>query len=156
MTRKKQRELCVAICLLAAFVLWTALLYIVDVRPIGPLDSQVGFASMNRWVHERTGVSMPLYTVTDWLGLVPILVCFIFAGPEVTHGATSGTGSKTNRYLLKIYGLFRDQFTGLRSQNFSAYSLIERSAAKNPAALVLRSDILVHFSLSSYALSISS
>ena len=78
MTRK-QKRFCTAICLLAAFVLWTALLYIVDVRPIGPQGSQVGFASMNRWVHERTGVSMSLYTVTDWLGLVPIAVAMGFA-----------------------------------------------------------------------------
>lgn len=79
MTRKRQRELCVAICLLAAFALWTALLFFVDVQPIGPQGSAVGFATLNRIVHESTGVNMTLYTVTDWLGLVPIGVAMGFA-----------------------------------------------------------------------------
>ena len=38
----------------------------------------VGFAKFNTWFHQITGVHMPLYTVTDWLGLVPIAVCMGF------------------------------------------------------------------------------
>lgn len=57
--------------MLAAFVLWTAAVCLVDVRPIGPQGSAVGFAALNRFFHGLTGVHMPLYTLTDWLGLVP-------------------------------------------------------------------------------------
>ena len=28
----------------------------------------------------KKGVHMTLYTITDWMGLVPIVVCLIFAG----------------------------------------------------------------------------
>ena len=61
--------------LLLTFVLWTVLIQCVDVRAAGPRETKVGFAAFNTWFHDRTGVSMPLYTVTDWLGLVPILIC---------------------------------------------------------------------------------
>jgi undecaprenyl-diphosphatase len=44
----------------------------VDTQAIGPRGSTVGFATMNRFVHTLTGVHMSLYTITDWLGLVPL------------------------------------------------------------------------------------
>ena len=64
----------IAAWLLMAFALWTLLICFVDVQPIGPEGSSVGFATVNRWVHTLTGVHMGLYTLTDWLGLVPIAV----------------------------------------------------------------------------------
>ena len=57
--------------LFGAFVVWTAAVRLFDVQPIGPQDSAVGFATINGWVHDLTGVHLSLYTVTDWLGLVP-------------------------------------------------------------------------------------
>lgn len=68
-----------AICLLGAFVLWTVAVRTVDVQPIGPLGTSVGFAALNRYVHSLTGVHMGLYTLTDWLGLLPLGVGAGFA-----------------------------------------------------------------------------
>ena len=65
--------------LLGAFVLWTAAVRLVDVQPIGPRGSAVGFAAINGLVHDLTGVHLSLYTVTDWLGLVPFGVAIGFA-----------------------------------------------------------------------------
>ena len=65
--------------MLSAFVLWTLLVLFVDVRAIGPEGSSVGFAALNGFVHELTGVNWLLYTVTDWLGLVPIALALGFA-----------------------------------------------------------------------------
>lgn len=64
--------------LLLAFVLWTALIRCVDVQAVGPEGTKVGFASWNAWFHNLTGVNMTLYTVTDWLGLVPVFICGCF------------------------------------------------------------------------------
>ena len=77
--KKNQKYFCVAIGLFVIFVLWTLAVCFVDVAPIGPDGSRVGFATLNRHVHNLTGVHMALYTVTDWLGLVPILLCLAFA-----------------------------------------------------------------------------
>jgi undecaprenyl-diphosphatase len=71
MKRKNQKSFYVAIGMLAAFVLWTLALSMVDVRNIGPRESTVGFATINGFVHGKIGVNMTLYTITDWLGLVP-------------------------------------------------------------------------------------
>jgi undecaprenyl-diphosphatase len=65
--------------LLVAFVLWTLAIQFVDVEPIGPMGSSVGFATINRFFHEFTGVHLSLYVITDWLGLVPVFFGFGFA-----------------------------------------------------------------------------
>ena len=65
--------------MLLAFLLWTAAIQFVDVEAIGPQESSVGFATINRLVHNFTGVHMALYTITDWLGLVPLGFVMAFA-----------------------------------------------------------------------------
>ncbi len=65
--------------LLVAFVIWTVLIQSVDVQAIGVNGTDIGFATLNTWFHRLTGVHMMIYILTDWLGLVPIFVCMIFA-----------------------------------------------------------------------------
>ena len=79
MERKNKKMLALGASLVAAFALWTVLVRFVDVRAIGPEGSSVGFAALNGFVHELTGVNWLLYTVTDWLGLVPIAAALGFA-----------------------------------------------------------------------------
>ncbi|MBQ3183559.1 MAG: phosphatase PAP2 family protein [Clostridia bacterium] len=80
MKRNAKYNLCLGIGSILLFILWTVLVMTADVKPIGLKGSNVGFATVNSAVHKLTGANMTLYNVTDWLGLVPILVCFIFAG----------------------------------------------------------------------------
>ena len=75
---KRKTGITVGIGLIIAFALWTALVCFVDVRAIGPLESKVGFATLNGHFHKLTGTSLWLYVVTDWLGLVPIAVAVGF------------------------------------------------------------------------------
>ena len=77
---KKNQNLLAGTFLLVGFAVWTFLIQMVDVQPIGPNGSSVGFAMLNGWFHQLTGVHWTLYILTDWLGLVPIFVCLIFAG----------------------------------------------------------------------------
>ena len=73
MKNKNQKDFCIAICILLAFLLWTVVIQFVDVQAIGPQESSVGFATINQLVFNLTGVHMSLYTITDWLGLVPLM-----------------------------------------------------------------------------------
>lgn len=79
MRNNQTKKRYIAGCLLATFVLWTVLVRLTDVRPIGPNGSSVGFASLNGFVHSLTGVSMTLYAITDWLGLIPLCIVLGFA-----------------------------------------------------------------------------
>ena len=76
--KRIRKSFMASMCLLTAFVLWTVAICFVDVRAIGPQGSSVGFAGINNFVHNLTGVNFSLYNITDWLGLVPIFVCMGF------------------------------------------------------------------------------
>ena len=65
---------------LAMFAVWTVLILTVDVQPLGQNGTSIGFATFNCWFHHFTGVNMAIYTITDWMGLVPVVICLIFAG----------------------------------------------------------------------------
>ena len=71
-------NLVAGVALLAAFALLTVLVQLVDVRPAGQNGTNVGFATFNIWFHGLTGVHMRIYTITDWLRLVPIAISLGF------------------------------------------------------------------------------
>ena len=75
----KKRDFNIALGLLAAFGLWTMVVSFVDVQAIGPKGSAVGLATVNGFIHNHIGVHFMLYTITDWLGLVPVGFGFGFA-----------------------------------------------------------------------------
>ena len=78
MKEKEKKDLLTGIGFLGAFILWTILIQCIDVQEVGPNGTKIGFAAFNVWFHRLTGVHMALYTVTDWLGLVPIFICICF------------------------------------------------------------------------------
>lgn len=78
MKETRKIEFLVGIVLLAAFALWTVLIRHIDVQNAGPNGTEIGFATVNVWFHRLTGVHLLVYTITDWLGLVPIIICMCF------------------------------------------------------------------------------
>lgn len=103
--KNRMRNCCTGICILAAFALWTAALRFTDVQPIGPGGSAVGFAAMNRFVHDLTGVHMTLYVITDWLGLVPFFVVMGFAALGLSQWVKRKHLRNVDRSIL-ILGIF--------------------------------------------------
>ena len=63
---------------LLVFSVWTSLVISADVKPMGVNGTDLGLSTMNLWFFELTGANIKLYTITDWLGLVPVAVCLIF------------------------------------------------------------------------------
>lgn len=76
---KEKKLLFSGIAFIAAFAVWTVLIQTVDVQAVGQKGTEVGFATLNLWFHSLTDVNMTLYNITDWLGLVPVFVCVVFA-----------------------------------------------------------------------------
>lgn len=79
MKKVNLKNLVVAASFLAAFFLWTVAVKIVNVQAIGPLNTKVGFATLNAFFHNLTGVHMWLYVLTDWLSLIPVAYVLGFA-----------------------------------------------------------------------------
>ena len=95
-----------AMGLLAGFALWTLAVGTVDVRPIGPNGSEVGFAAMNGFFHGLTGVHMGLYHLTDWLGLASLGICAGFGILGLVQWVGRGSIRRVDRSLLILGGFY--------------------------------------------------
>ena len=88
------------------FVMWTVLVCTVDRAPIAPDGSLVGFASVNSMVHESIGVNMRLYTLTDWLGLVPVACIAAFGVIGLCQLVGRKSLHRVDRSLLALGGVY--------------------------------------------------
>ncbi len=103
---RKTKSLWIGLTFFAAFALWTALIRFIDVQAIGPNGSSVGFAVLNKAVHETIGVHWALYTLTDWLGLVPIGIALGFAVLGLVQLIRRKSLLKVDRDLLILGGFY--------------------------------------------------
>ena len=63
----KLNKLIIGAVLLATFVIWTVLVKVVDVQPIGLSDSKVGFATFNKVLLDAIDYNETLFRITDFL-----------------------------------------------------------------------------------------
>lgn len=106
MKQQGKRGIMSGAALILAFILLTVLIQTVDVRPVGVNGTNIGFATVNTWFHRLTGVHMGLYTVTDWLGLVPIAVCIGFGLLGLAQWVRRRSIAKVDRDILLLGGYY--------------------------------------------------
>ena len=106
MNKSNRKTLYLSLTMLTSFILWTVALHTVDIRPIGPENSAVGFGALNGFFHSLTGVNMTLYTVTDWLGLVPIAIALCFAVLGLTQWIKQRSLSKVDYSIFVLGGFY--------------------------------------------------
>lgn len=64
--------------LFIAFVVFTVLVKTVDVAAVGPMGSEVGFASINKAVSDAIGYNESIYKISEILGYLAIATVLIF------------------------------------------------------------------------------
>ena len=74
----KRRNIIISIVLIILSVLFTVLVKNVDVKPIGPNESIVGFADINKLFHNLIGSNMTIYKITEVLGYIPIVMALVY------------------------------------------------------------------------------
>lgn len=77
--KKRRKEILLCGGLFAIAIIYTLLVKYIDVQAIGPNDSLVGFATINNFMFNLTGVNMLWYDITYWWGFVPLFIAFIYA-----------------------------------------------------------------------------
>ena len=151
--RKTKRIVSVGILLLTAFAVWTFLIQTVDVQQIGPRQSAVGFATVNGWFHRLTNVHWMLYTLTDWLGLVPIVVCLLFACVGLAQLVQRRSLLKVDLdilllgvyYVLVIFAYLLFEMVPLNYRPVLIEGILEASYPSSTTLLVLSVMPTLHF-----------
>lgn len=131
--------------LLAAFVLWTILIMRVDVQPVGQNGTNIGFAAFNTWFHQLTGVHMTIYTITDWLGLVPMLICVCFGVVGLVQLIKRRSLPKVDAdiillgiyYILVIFGYLFFEMVPINYRPIPINGVMEASYPSSTTLLVL-------------------
>jgi len=78
MKESGKRKILSGLVFVAVFAIFTWLVQVVDVKPLGINGTDIGFSTFNCMFQKLSGVNMTLYTITDWAGLVPIFVAASF------------------------------------------------------------------------------
>ena len=101
----KKKLITAVICLLL-FLLLIVLLKTVDVAAIGPENTEIGLAQINDAIHAATGVNMLWYKLTNYLGIVSILVGLCFALFGLIQLIRRKSLKKVDRELYALGGLY--------------------------------------------------
>lgn len=94
------------VCTFIAFLLWTIAVSVIDVQAIGPNGSSVGFAALNKYFHNLTGVNMTLYNITDVIGIIPFLFVFGFMILGLVQLIQRKSLLKVDRSILVLGGFY--------------------------------------------------
>ena len=76
MSKQTKRSLCFCAALFALFLIWTVAVKTVDVQPIGPEGSEVGLATVNRFMLQRTSGAPLFERISDWAGYFALAIVF--------------------------------------------------------------------------------
>ncbi|MDL2215468.1 phosphatase PAP2 family protein [Ruminococcaceae bacterium OttesenSCG-928-N02] len=105
MKKETRKTLIMAGVFFSLFVMLTAAVLLVDVKPIGPKQSQVGLARINEYMFCLLGVNLRWYHITDWLGVVAIAVAFGFAIMGFVQWVKRKSIAKVDKSIMAL-GMF--------------------------------------------------
>ncbi len=100
------KKLTLPIALIACFVVYTALVLFVDVQPVGPEHSAVGFATINAAVHGAIGVHMLWDVITDGFAALSVLVALAFAAMGLMQLVQRKSLVQVDRQILLLGGVY--------------------------------------------------
>lgn len=73
------KKFSISFVLFVCFIMFTAALKFVDVQPVGPMDSEVGFATVNVFVHNMLGQNKVYDRISDFLAVLSLFAACSFA-----------------------------------------------------------------------------
>jgi membrane-associated phospholipid phosphatase len=90
----------------ALFLLLIVAVRSIDVAAIGPEGTSIGFAHVNKTVHDFFGVNLFWYSVTDRPGILAIFTAFVFAVTGFFQWIKRKSIWKVDKEILVLGGLY--------------------------------------------------
>lgn len=102
----KKKNIITSITMIILAVVYTILVKIIDVAPIGPNNSQVGFSKINGFFHNLLGSNMTIYKITEILGIIPLLMAGIYAIIGLVELIKRKSLTKVDYEIYALAGLY--------------------------------------------------
>ena len=102
---KKGKIMSAVICTIL-FAVLIVLVKTVDVQQIGPEETSIGFAGINKTMNEATGLNMTLYKITEVLGLLALAVAGCFALLGLVQLIKRKSFAKVDPEIYALAGLY--------------------------------------------------
>ena len=77
--KQTNKSLLCSILTTILFIIFTIFVKVVDVKLIPTTATFVGFGTLNLWFHQLTKENLFLYKQGDWLSIIPLLICVVYA-----------------------------------------------------------------------------
>ena len=103
---KTFKKLYFALGFVLAFILWTVLVCVVDVKGVGANQTNIGLASINTLINELIGSHLVLYFITDWLSVLPICIAFGFGVLGLCQWVKRKSLFKVDKSLFVLGGFY--------------------------------------------------
>ncbi len=101
-----KKHLGIGLAFLVLFIVFTVLVKVVDVQPVGRQGTDVGFASLNKDFREFTGESKTIYKVTEIFGYIGLAAAGIFAVIGLLQLIKRKSLKKVDADILLLGGLY--------------------------------------------------
>ncbi len=106
MKKKIRNNYLISTLFFALFVLFTVLVKSVDVNPVGPQGSLIGFSTINIFVFEFLGQSSVCYIISEVIGYAAIIIALIFTVLGFLQMAQRKSILKTDFEILALGALY--------------------------------------------------
>ena len=103
---KKKKNYIISGILIAVAILFTVLVKFVNVKPVGVKGTDIGFAFINRPFADLIGSNMTLYNITEWLGIIPILVVMVYGLIGLKQLVKTKNVFKVDKEILILGGFY--------------------------------------------------
>lgn len=77
--KQTNKSLLCSILTTILFIIFTIFVKVADVKLIPTTATFVGFGTLNLWFHQLTKENLFLYQLGDWLSIIPLLICVVYA-----------------------------------------------------------------------------
>ena len=101
-----KKNIILSIVLVIISVIYTILVKIIDVLPIGPNNSKVGFGTINNYFKNLIGSNMLIYKITEVLGILVILIALLYALKGLLQLIKRKSLLKVNSEILLVGSLY--------------------------------------------------
>jgi len=101
----KRKNIIISSILISLSIIFTILVKVVDIQAIGPNNSSVGFATINQFFVNIIGVNMTFYHITDWLGIIPIIIAMSYATIGILQLIKRKSFKKIDKEIITL-GIF--------------------------------------------------